>query len=196
MNAAALVLIALSVFSISYEIRKGTKMATQAVAALLAAVALVGKEVGETADAIRNHVNSDSGISADVLLAAADKLTAAAGQLDELQAGLAGDTGSSDTPASDVPADGSDQGGDTGSSDAPASDVPASDAPAVDPAVSGDTGGSGNDSTFGNQNGVGSDFETGEPNEEPSESNQVDEPASDAPASDVPADQPGGQSDQ
>lgn len=173
MIAVALLFIALSVFVVSYEIRKGTKMASQALDTLLASVARIGEEVGETAEAIRNHVNSDSGISASVLLEAAGRLDAAAQQLDGLQAGLAGDsTGAA--ASSDVQSD--DQSNADSNSSAGAQTV--EPATGTVPATEGDLPAS------GNQNGIGSDFETGA-GDQPGESGADAGPGQDDGNSDI-----------
>lgn len=132
-----------------------------ALAALTAAVGRIAAEVSDTAQAIRDHITSESGISAETLGGLTDRLTAAADALDAVQqeaAGTAAGAPASDVPPSDVP--GSElppaaPGSDLPPSAAPGSDIPASDLPPA-----------------GNQNGVGSEFAGG--------------PASDVPPSDVP----------
>lgn len=138
-----------------------------AAAAISSGVARIGTEVTETTAAIRAHLEGDSGISQSALLqhvetleAAGAKLTDAGNSLDALQSELGGQSGDGDSggepPASEPPAGDQPATDDQGEGDSPGMDggePPASDAP--------DAGNDGSSSTFGNQHGIGSDFEQG-----------------------------------
>lgn len=133
---------------------------SEALARLTASVTAVGREVSETAEAIRNHVQRDSGISQSALLELADRLDASANSLNSLQS----DLGGSEPPAAEAPAADQGLGGDQSGTE-----PPATPAPDVDPAVTGDAAGGapaadqagGAGGEFGNQNGIGSEFEQG-----------------------------------
>lgn len=154
----------LGVLCVCLTIYWSAKMSSNAIAAALAALtAAVGRiatEVFETADAIRNHINGDSGISADVLNGLTDRLSAAADALNDVQAAA---SGASDNIAG-TSADESSGGFGSGASDlppetgVPADFVPIGE-PAAPPSVIPDT--SGDLPPAGNQNGIGSDFAEG-----------------------------------
>lgn len=135
-----------------------------AAAAISSGVARIGTEVTETTAAIRAHLEGDSGISQSALLEQVEKLetagaalTEAANSLDSLQTELGANSGGGGEPAP-APAPSGDQSGGDQSGGEPAGGQPAPD---VDPAVTGDAANGGDGSDFGNQNGIGSEFEQG-----------------------------------
>lgn len=122
-----------------------------AAAAISAGVARISREVNETGAAIRAHLEGDSGISQSILLGEVEKLeaagaalTEAADSLDSLQTELGGNTG-----------DEQPEPGVAGEEDSPSV---TGDALGDSPADGGQQDG---EPDFGNQNGIGSDFEQG-----------------------------------
>lgn len=160
------ILMVRTVHHLSQRIHHMSTALVAALAALTAAVGRIATEVSETAQAIRDHIEGDAGISASTLGDLTDRLTAAADALNSVQAEAAGAIPASDEQPPAAPA--SDDGthtpqalpGDDGAGEPVDLSEPA--APPV------------------NQNGVGSDFAEGSPGGQTS-----------APAAESPGDLPG-----
>lgn len=138
--------IGLAAFAVCLTLIWSFRIMSDALARLTASVAAIGADVSGIADAIRNHINSDSGISQTALNALADQLDEAGAKLKDLETGL-------DAPASDVPSEPAPPASDGGLGEpaAPAAEPapPAQPDLAVTP---------GDLPPAGNQNGIGSDF--------------------------------------
>lgn len=144
-----------------------------AATAISAGVARIGTEVSETTAAIRAHLEGDSGISQSELLSQVEKLeaagaalTEAANSLDSLQTELGANAGAAGggepapdpAPEAEEPHSEDEAADDAGGGGDAVGDQPAPD---VDPAVTDDAAQPGDGAEFGNQNGIGSEFEQG-----------------------------------
>lgn len=86
--------------TIYWSANMSTNRLAIALGALTAAVGRIAGEVADTAEAIRDHINADAGISAETLNGLTDRLTAAADALDTVQAEAAG---AAEAPVDELP---------------------------------------------------------------------------------------------